>query len=248
MHVMSLKHDSFKKLRKDKNKWKVETPEEFDERENTFLKERLQSKEPTIYTTVRITAGKAKNFTLEVPKATRPMTDRMKVRVFDILKEDIVNKRVLDLYAGAGSFGLEALSRGASSCTFVDASKNAVFVIERNIVHTGFLPESEVKREKVDDYLLKEINSEQKNAFDIVFIDPPYKLFNTKKVFKMENTINMASELLTGVIDRNTNKFRGALILKHPKRYGLDKLRLNHIKVVESINLGLNVISFFIVK
>ena len=89
MHVMSLKHDSFKKLRKDKNKWKVETPEEFDERENTFLKERLQSKEPTIYTTVRITAGKAKNFTLEVPKATRPMTDRMKVRVFNILKEDI---------------------------------------------------------------------------------------------------------------------------------------------------------------
>ena len=167
MHVMSLKHDSFKKLRKDKNKWKVETPEEFDERENTFLKERLQSKEPTIYTTVRITAGKAKNFTLEVPKATRPMTDRMKVRVFDILKEDIVNKRVLDLYAGAGSFGLEALSRGASSCTFVDASKNAVFVIERNIVHTGFLPESEVKREKVDDYLLKEINSKQKNTFDI---------------------------------------------------------------------------------
>lgn len=50
------------------------------------------------------------------------------------------------------------------------------------------------------------------------------------------------------MIDRNTNKFRGALILKHPKRYDLDKLRLNHIKVVESINLGLNVISFFIVK
>lgn len=245
---MSLKHDSFKKLRKDKNKWKIDTPEEFDERENTFLKERLQSREPTIYTTVRITAGRAKNFTLDVPKATRPMTDRMKVRVFDILKEDIVNKTVLDLYAGAGSFGLEALSRGASKCTFVDASKNAVFVIERNIVHTGFLPESEVKREKVDDYLSREINSEERKSFDIIFIDPPYKLFNTKKVFKMENSINMASELLPGVRNVSTTRFKGALILKHPKRYDLSKLKLKNIKLVESINLGLNVISFFIVK
>ena len=100
---MSLKHDSFKKIRKEKNKWRLDTPEDFIEMEDAFLKERLMSKEPTITTTVRITGGKARNFTLEVPKATRPMTDRMKVRVFDILREDIVNKDILDLYAGAGS-------------------------------------------------------------------------------------------------------------------------------------------------
>ena len=82
---MSLKHDSFKKVRKEKNKWRLNTPEDFEEMEDTFLKERMQSKEPTITTTVRITAGKAKNFNLEVPKATRPMTDRMKIRIFDIL-------------------------------------------------------------------------------------------------------------------------------------------------------------------
>lgn len=245
---MSLKHDSFKKLRKEKNKWQVQTPEDFEERENTFLKEKLQSKEPTISTMVRITGGKAKNFNIEIPKATRPMTDRMKIRIFDILKEDIVNTNVLDLYAGAGSFGLEALSRGAKSCTFVDASKNAHIVIKKNVAHTGFLPESDVVKEKVEEYIPKIINDEEKKSFDIIFIDPPYKLFNTKKVFKMEKVINMASKLLTGMVYPNTNKFKGALILKHPKRYDLEKLHLEDIKLVESINLGMNVISFYILK
>ena len=87
-----------KKLEKRKE-MEVRNPEDFEEMEDTFLKERLQSKEPTITTTVRITAGKAKNFNLEVPKTTRPMTDRMKIRIFDILKEDLVNKSILDLYA-----------------------------------------------------------------------------------------------------------------------------------------------------
>lgn len=248
---MSLKHDSFKKLRKEKNKWRIETPEDFEERETTFLKEKLQSKEPTIKTVVRISGGKAKNFNIEVPKATRPMTDRMKVRIFDILREDIVNKDILDLYAGAGSFGLEALSRGAKSCTFVDASKNANIVLKKNIAHTGFLPESEVLREKVEDYLFKlteGTQKEDKKTFDIIFIDPPYKLFNTKRVFKMERIINMASKLLPGVVNPKSKKFKGALILKHPRRYDLEKLKLENIRLVENITLGLNVISFYIVK
>ena len=248
---MSLKQDSFKKLRKEKNKWKVETPEDFEEREDAFLKEKLQSKEPTIRATVRITAGKAKNFNIEIPRATRPMTDRMKIRVFDILREDIFNKDVLDLYAGAGSFGLEALSRGAKSVTFVDASKNADLIIKKNVAHTGFLPESTVIREKVEEYLYKAVNEsedQKKKVFDIIFIDPPYKLFNTKKVQKMQDIINMASQLLPGVTDPKTKKFKGALILKHPKRYDIERLELKNIKRVEEVNFGMNTISFFIVK
>lgn len=246
---MSLKHDSFKKVRKEKKKWHLDTPEDFLEMEETFLKERLQSKEPTITTTVRITGGKARNFLLEVPKATRPMTDRMKVRVFDILREDIVNKNILDLYAGAGSFGLEALSRGAKSTTFVDASKNADIILKKNVAHTGFLVESDIVKEKVEDYLYRLLNNEEDiPSFDIIFMDPPYKLFNTKKTFKMEQMINMASQLLPGVQNKNTKKWKGALILKHPKRYDLEKIDIEHLRLVESINLGLNVISFFIVK
>ena len=244
---MSLKLESFKKIRKDKNKWKVETPEEFEEREEAFLKKRLQSKEPTINTFVRITGGKAKNFRIDIPKTTRPLTDRMKVRIFDILKEDIVNKTILDLYAGAGSFALEALSRGAKEATMVDASKNAEYILKQNVAHTGFLPQVDIIKEKAEDYLFKEINSEEQKTFDIVFMDPPYKLYNTKNLFKMQRVINMASQMLNGVKDPNTKAFKGALIIKHPRRYPLEKLELEHIKNIETIDFGLNSVSFFIV-
>lgn len=245
---MSLKIESFKKIRKDKNKWKVETPEEFEEREEAFLKKRLQSKEPTINTFVRITGGKAKNFRIDIPKTTRPLTDRMKVRIFDVLKEDVVNKTILDLYAGAGSFALEALSRGAKEATVVDASRNAEFVLKQNVAHTGFLPQVDIIKEKVEDYLFKQVNTEDYKTYDIVFMDPPYKLYNTKNLFKMQRVITMASQMLNGVKDPNTKQFKGALIVKHPRRYPLEKISLEHVKKIDTLDFGLNSISFFIVN
>lgn len=244
---MSLKYDSAKKLRKEKKKWKVRTPEEFDEREKVFLREKMLHKEPTIKTFVRITAGKAKNFKLEIPKTTRPLTDRMKVQIFDILQKDIYKKKVLDLYAGTGSFGLEALSRGAEHATFVEASKSAIYILKKNITSTGFLLDSEVIKSKVGGYLYKKNHEASIETFDVIFLDPPYKLYNTKKTYKMEEIINMASYLLPGVQNRN-EEFKGALILKHPKKYPLEKLSLNNIKLLESYNFGLNTISFYIVK
>ena len=244
---MSLKIESFKKLRKDKKKWKVDTPEEFEEREDSFLKKRLMSKEPTIDTFVRISGGKTKNFKLEIPKTTRPLTDRMKIKIFDILREDIVNKDILDLYAGAGSFGLEALSRGAKSATFVDASKNAYFVLQKNIAHTGYLPESEVIKSKTEDYLFKQTNQKKKPKFDIVFMDPPYKLFNTKNIIKMERVMKMASQLIIGIQNPKTNRFKGALIVKHPRRYPIEKITIDKMRILETYEIGLNCISIFIV-
>lgn len=245
---MSLKYESAKKLRKERNKWQVSTPEEFDEREKVFLREKMLHKEPTIKTFVRITAGKAKNSKLEIPKTTRPLTDRMKVQIFDILQKDIYKKKILDLYAGTGSFGLEALSRGAEHATFVEASKNATYILKKNITSTGFLLNSEVIKSKVAEYLYKKNNEDPVENFDIIFLDPPYKLFNTKKTYKMEEIINMASNLLPGVKKNSKREFKGALILKHPKKYPLEKLSLNNIKLLESYNFGLNTISFYIVK
>jgi 16S rRNA (guanine(966)-N(2))-methyltransferase RsmD len=243
---MSLKFDSAKKLRKEKTKHKVESWEEFEQREETFLKERLQSKEPTISAQVRITGGKAKNFRIDIPKTTRPLTDRMKVRIFDLLREDIAKKKVLDLYAGAGSFGLEALSRGAKEAVFVDASKQADMVIKENVAHTGFLPEATVIRSKVEGYLAKKVNEDE--TFDVIFMDPPYKLYNSKRLFKMERIINSSAQLLTGIKNPKSRGFKGVLIVKHPRRYPLEKLGLERIKRVETYEFGLNSISFYIVK
>ena len=244
---MSLKFDSSKKLRKEKTKHKVESWEEYEKREQEFLKERLLSKEPTISADVRITGGKAKNFKIEIPRNTRPLTDRMKVRIFDILREDIANKTVLDLYAGAGSFGLESLSRGAKEVTFVDASKQADLILKKNIAHTGFLPQAEVIKSKVEDFIIKYSDTEK--IYDIVFMDPPYKLYNTKRVFKMQEVINSVSRFLPGVRDSKYKKvFKGALIIKHPRRYPIDTLQYEYIKKVKTYEVGLNSISFFIVK
>ena len=247
---MSLKHDSFKKVRKEKNKWKVETPLDYEEREDTFLKERLLHKEPTITGQVRIAGGKAKNFRIDIPKTTRPLTDRMKVRIFDVLSKDISNKTVLDLYAGAGSFGLEALSRGAKSATLVDASKSANLVLQKNVAHTGFLPQADVIKSKTEEYLYKEINKDgsEKQCFDIIFMDPPYKLYNTKNTYKMENVMNMASQLLPFVQDPTQKRFPGVLIVKHPRRYPLEKLNLQYVENAETYIFGLNAITLFIVK
>lgn len=243
---MSLKFDSSKKLRKEKTKHKVESWEDFEQREQAFLKERFLSKEPTISASVRITGGKAKNFKIEIPRNTRPLTDRMKVRIFDAIGRDIANKTVLDLYAGAGSFALESLSRGAKEATLVDASKQADLGIRKNIAHTGFLPQAEVIKSKVEDFLVKYKDTDR--SWDIIFMDPPYKLYNTKRVFKMQEVINQVSKYLPGVNNVESKKFKGALIIKHPKRYPIDKLELKHIKKVDTYEFGLNSISLYIVK
>ena len=243
---MSLKFDSSKKLRKEKTKHKVESWEEFEQREQAFLKERFLSKEPTISASVRITGGKAKNFKIEIPRNTRPLTDRMKVRIFDAIGRDIANKTVLDLYAGAGSFALESLSRGAKEATLVDASKQADLVIRKNIAHTGFLPQAEVIKSKVEEFIAK--NKDTQRSWDIIFMDPPYKLYNTKRVFKMQETINSISKFLPGIQNPNKRQFKGALVIKHPKRYPIDTLELKHIKKVDTYEFGLNSISLYIVK
>ncbi|MFA6754779.1 MAG: RsmD family RNA methyltransferase [Candidatus Dojkabacteria bacterium] len=239
---MSLKMDSAKKLRKEKTKWESSGDwEEASKREDEFHKERIRHKSATITGGVRITGGSAKNIIIDIPKTTRPLTDRMKVRAFDILQKDILNRTILDLYAGTGSFGIEALSRGAKEATLVDASKQAFRILEKNVAKTGFSSKTEVIKSKVDEYLSKAIKRE--DEFEIIFMDPPYKLFNTKKLSKMEETINMASKLLP-----LKKKFKGVLIIKHPKRYPLEKLAFEHLDILETFKFGLNSVTFLIVK
>ena len=239
---MSLKIDSAKKLRKEKSKWKSSGDwKEVIKKEEEFHKERIRHKSPTITGQVRITAGTAKNIMIDIPKTTRPLTDRMKVRIFDILKRDIVNKTVLDLYAGTGSFAIEALSRGAKSATLVDAAKQAVRILEKNVTKTGFTDKTEIVRSKVGEFLTRRIK--EQDTFEIIFLDPPFKLFNTKKVYKMQSTINLASKLLP-----LKKKFKGVVIVKHPKRYPIEKLEFDHLEILETYGFGLNSVSFLIVK
>lgn len=241
---MSLKNDSFRKLRKEKAKWKYSSWDEYDAKEKEFLREQLLSKEPTIRGQVRITGGKYKNFNIDIPKFTRPLTDRMKTRVFDILGSDISNKTILDLYSGSGSFGFDAISRGAKFVTFVDASKNSEKILKQNIAKLG-ISNCEFVRGKAEEYLFKEQDGD--NTFEIIFLDPPYKLYNTKRKEKMHDIIQMSANLLPA----NKLKkgiFKGALIVKHPRRYPIDTLEFENVQKVDTYDFGINAISLYIVK
>ena len=118
---------------------------------------------------MRIIAGRAKGHLLKVPReVARPTTDRVRESLFGLLSAVIAGGKVLDLYAGSGGLGLEALSRGAESCLFVDQHRGASKTIQENLRKTG-LPNGKVVTEDVTNFLKRE-----KMCYDLIFADPPY--------------------------------------------------------------------------
>jgi len=123
----------------------------------------------------RIIAGSARGIHLEAPgPGTRPMGDRVKQTLFAILEPDLPGARVLDLFAGSGAAGLEALSRGAAHATFVDTDRTAAGVIASNLDRTHLAgPQASIVRADAIDWL-RDREPNDSTAFGIVIIDPPY--------------------------------------------------------------------------
>jgi 16S rRNA (guanine966-N2)-methyltransferase len=122
---------------------------------------------------MRVIAGEAKGRQLIAPKGTgtRPATDRIRETLFAILEPDLGDARVLDLFAGAGTMGIEALSRGAAHVTFVERAAAALEALRRNLATTGFVDRSEVVGANVIGFLDRGVPSERA---DVVFLDPPF--------------------------------------------------------------------------
>lgn len=121
---------------------------------------------------MRIIAGSARGARLKAPKGllTRPTSDRVKESLFSILGARVRGRHVLDLFAGTGSLGLEALSRGAEDAVFVDRATSAV--IEANAAHTHFTELSRIMR--CDVFTALTHLAAEDTRFDLVFCDPPY--------------------------------------------------------------------------
>jgi len=119
---------------------------------------------------MRIIAGKAGSIPLQVPKSlTRPTTDRVRESIFSSLGESIIEAAVLDLFAGSGSLGIEALSRGAQSAIFVDTSREACEIIKQNLEKAN-LSGGTTQNNDVRSFL----SNRAKGEFDLIFADPPY--------------------------------------------------------------------------
>ncbi len=121
---------------------------------------------------MRIIAGEAKGRALVAPKGggTRPATDRIREALFAILEPDLTDAHVLDLFAGAGTMGLEALSRGAAHATFVERGAPALDALRRNVDATRFADGAEIVNANVVGFL----DRLESAAYDIVFVDPPF--------------------------------------------------------------------------
>ncbi len=127
---------------------------------------------------MRVLSGSDKGRRLVAPQgsSTRPTTARVRSSLFDILvsRYDLVNTNILDLYAGSGALGIEALSRGASKAIFVDWSPKASRVLRQNILNLGVGDRSRLVRANALEYLQR-LSKEDKEVIDFVFCDPPYE-------------------------------------------------------------------------
>lgn len=135
---------------------------------------------------MRVISGIAKGISLKTPEgmATRPTADRVKEALFSILQFDIPCKRILDLFGGTGQLGIEALSRGADSCVFIDEREDACKLIKENLKRTKLEHKAKVIRCDYLQYL-----KETADRFDIILLDPPYA-----EVI-LENSLNLITEI-----------------------------------------------------
>lgn len=122
---------------------------------------------------MRIITGSAKGKKLKtlVGEATRPTSERIKGAIFSSIQFDVADRVVLDLFAGSGQMGLEALSRGAAHSTFIDSSREAMEIVKENAKTTGLFDKSHFLVSDAKNYIRK---ASGKSRFDLVFIDPPY--------------------------------------------------------------------------
>lgn len=120
---------------------------------------------------MRVITGTARGCRLETLSgdATRPTAERVKEGLFSAIQFDLPGRRVLDLFAGSGQLGIEALSRGAVSCVFVDQNKAATEIIRRNVHAAKFAQNTQVLTTDAIGFL-----SRTNETFDIIFLDPPY--------------------------------------------------------------------------
>jgi 16S rRNA (guanine966-N2)-methyltransferase len=179
---------------------------------------------------VRVITGSAKGRKL-VPVAgdgTRPITDRVKTALFNILAGFVEDARFLDLFAGTGGVGIEALSRGASSVVFVERGRKALEAVRRNLEITGLRDKAELVHGDAFHYVK---NAPSEDAFDYVYVAPPqYQGMWAKMLLALDASHIVAAD--------------GQVIVQiHPKEF--QELALEHLRLVDTRRYGSTMLCFY---
>lgn len=183
---------------------------------------------------MRVISGSARGRKLKSPKTseTRPIMDRVKTALFDILAPEILGMRVLDLFAGVGSVGIEALSRGAAAATFVERSPEAYRLVRENLAITGLSDRAEVLRTDAFAYLQQAAASGRR--FDLIYVAPPqYE--------------GLARQALAQLDSAPLTDPDGLVIVQiHPQERGeLDNLPLTRLRRYDERKYGSTLLLFF---
>lgn len=155
---------------------------------------------------MRIISGYLKGRKLFFPadkKQLRPTKDVTREAIFDVLREWVVGKRVLDLFAGTGALGIEAVSHGAEEVVFVESETEAVNLIRKNIDAVGIAGICSVKKGKVE----KIITEFEKERFDLIIADPPYGYPENK-----------TASILKNIVELRIINDEGIIVIEHDRR------------------------------
>ena len=182
---------------------------------------------------MRIISGINKGIKLfeSFDKNTRPLKDLVKESIFNILEHSKDNKiifnnsKVLDLFSGTGSFGLEFISRGASKVYFVENYKPSIEILNKNINKLKCKNKISVFEDDVNNFA--DINQITKNKFDIIFIDPPYKEKNIGLIIEkiiITKILNKNGRIILHRHKKSIDKLDNKFLLKRTENYGISKI------------------------
>jgi len=177
---------------------------------------------------MRVIAGEAKGRRLRSPRGTetRPTSDKVKEALFSILGNRVVDARFLDLFAGTGAIGIEALSRGAARVDFVESDRAMADLLERNLAVCGFQARGEIHRTDAFKFL-----KQGHGPYNLIFADPPYHAWHLKKLLP---SIERGAMISPG----------GLLIVEHYRRTALPD-PVGTLRVVRSYEYGDTVLTLY---
>ena len=180
---------------------------------------------------MRIISGKLKGKSILFLKTsdTRPLKDSVRENIFNVLTHsnlinlNLQNSSILDLYSGVGSFGLEALSRGAKSVTFVEKSPIAIKILSENIKNLRLESKSFIFKNEIETFL----NKKEKKKYDIFFLDPPFadnEFINILTLLKKNKMFNKKHIIIIHREKKTEDNFGEILSIFLTKKYGRSKI------------------------
>lgn len=179
---------------------------------------------------MRVVAGKHRSRPLISPKNrdVRPTTDMVKESIFNIIQNDVIGSKFLDLFAGSGAIGIEAISRGADIVVFADNNKESINIIKQNL---QMLKEDAQVIFGDYEYTLSRLKN---TKFDIIFLDPPYENKNIENILQKIKENNVLEEsgivIFESLYDKNFDKNVSGYNIIKSKKYGITAIDIYEAK------------------